>query len=172
MGDERRAVAWVLSALLGEGNASVLYQHIRDELGAAYNVYSETIPYRQSGLFSIYYAASHANAGIVMDTIRKDIQRLANAGISEEQLTLAKEQMRIAFTLDADNPMDRMFANGRSLTFLDSCRTADQTLEELRSVNREQACVMLRDMFSIPATVAAITGMQAQFQAVAEPILS
>ena len=77
--DEKRYAADLLSAILGGGNSSRLWQEIREERGLAYSVGASTVMYRDSGLFSVYAGTSPQQMGEAVDVavavLRKVWQR-------------------------------------------------------------------------------------------------
>ncbi len=89
--DKRIYPATVLSGILGEGMSSRLFLKVRDELGAAYYVFSEHDGLTDHGLFSIFAGVDTSRAPSVMAAILAECRRLKEEKIASTELLKAKE---------------------------------------------------------------------------------
>ena len=89
--DRRAYSALVLSGILGEGMSSRLFLKIRDELGAAYYVFSDHESLTDHGLFSIFAGVDTSRASFVMSAILAECRRLKEEMVTKAELTKAKE---------------------------------------------------------------------------------
>ena len=64
--DPRRFAVGVLSAALGGGMSSRLFQRIREERGLAYSVYSFASSYADAGQFGVYAGCQPGKADEVL----------------------------------------------------------------------------------------------------------
>jgi predicted Zn-dependent peptidase len=91
--DDRYPVI-LLSAALGGGMSSRLFQRVREELGLCYSVFTYQSFYRVAGVFGIYVGTRAATAERAADAVRAELQRLAGEGLSEFDLDRIKRQVK------------------------------------------------------------------------------
>ena len=70
--DERRFALGVLSAAVGGGMSSRLFQSIREQRGLAYSVYSFTSSYTDTGAFGVYAGCQPSRTPEVLVADRRD----------------------------------------------------------------------------------------------------
>ena len=112
--DERRYALSVLDAILGGGMASRLFQEIREKRGLVYSVYSSHSAYRSGGIFSISASTSPKNAAEVLGLVRAELVRMADDGVSDDELRRAKEHIKGSLLLSLESTSARMIRLGRS----------------------------------------------------------
>lgn len=106
--DERRFAMGVLNNILGGGMSSRLFQEIREKRGLAYSVYSYAAQYADSGLFGVYAGCAPGKAGEVLDLIRTELARVAESGITAEELVRGKGMVKGSYVLGLEDTGSRM----------------------------------------------------------------
>ena len=104
----------VMNNLFGGGMSSRLFQVIREEMGAAYSVYSYPSTYTNCGTLTIYAGTSPETAQPVIDALHEQIALLMKEGISEEEFNMAKDQLKVSYILGLESSSSRMSSIGRS----------------------------------------------------------
>jgi predicted Zn-dependent peptidase len=89
---ERRYAGHLLETIFGQGISSRLWQKIREERGLAYSVGASGISYRDRGTFNIFAATSPEHFTEAIDLATKEMKLLKDAGVTADELALAKEQ--------------------------------------------------------------------------------
>ncbi|MBO7432695.1 MAG: insulinase family protein [Salinivirgaceae bacterium] len=95
----------ILLTVLGGYFGSRLMSNIREEKGYTYGISSTIVMYKQAGLLRI---ASEVKAGFalqVVDEIRKEMQRLKDEPISNEELNLVRNYMTGELIQQFDGPL-------------------------------------------------------------------
>ena len=82
------------NTLFGSGMSSILFHNIREKLGVVYNIDSELVSYKDSGIFLISACTNPKNLSKLLLTIKKEILQLKDKGISVSQLNYAKERLQ------------------------------------------------------------------------------
>ena len=96
--------AYVMNYILGGGGfTSRLYEEVREKRGLAYSVYSYLAPLQYAGLYMGGVATRNDGVAQTLDIIRAEIARLAETGISAEELSAAKQYLTGAFPLRLDS---------------------------------------------------------------------
>jgi zinc protease len=95
--------AFVMNHILG-GSAfsSRLYKEVREARGLAYSVYSAVMPLDYTALFLSGTATRSDRTGQALEVMEAEIQKLAQTGPTEEELTKAKSFLTGSFALRFD----------------------------------------------------------------------
>jgi predicted Zn-dependent peptidase len=109
-----RQVLNVLDHVLGGGMSSRLFQSVREERGLAYNVYSYRSSYQGAGDLAVYAGTAPSRAPEVVKLITEELDKMATAGVTEDELSAAKSHIRGATALGLEDSGARMSRLGRS----------------------------------------------------------
>ena len=112
--DERRFAMGVLSAALGGGMSSRLFQEIREKRGLAYSVYSYAQQFVGSGLIGFYAGCNPAKAVEVVEIIRSVLNDVAVNGMTQEEIDRAKGAVRGSLVLSQEDTGSRMSRIGKN----------------------------------------------------------
>jgi zinc protease len=80
----------VLATILGEGRSSVLYQVLKEKKRLAFSVDAGNMTMKDDGIFYVSANFEPQKCKQVQDTIFAEIKKIQEKGITDEQLTLAK----------------------------------------------------------------------------------
>ncbi len=98
--------AQVLSAVLGGGMSSRLFQEVRERRGLCYSIYAFHWSFSDSGILGIHAATGPGDAGELMPVILGELERAAH-DIGETELQRAKAQLRAGLLMTLENPAAR-----------------------------------------------------------------
>lgn len=98
----------LLSAALGGGMSSRLFQRIREELALAYSVYSFQSLYSRSGVFGIYLGTRPGWSADALDAVRTVCAAVVRGGLSSDELARTKEQVKGETMLSLESPGARV----------------------------------------------------------------
>lgn len=130
---EERYTLSVLNSILGGSVSSRLFQKIREDSGLTYSIYSYGSSYRDTGLLHIYAAMNPTQTPTVVKKIQQIVGDIKKKGVTAEELSMTKEQIKTELILGSESAKSRMNSNGKSM--LNRGRIA--TLEELtEGINR------------------------------------
>lgn len=135
MADPRYYSFSVLNNIMGGSMSSRLFQNIREEKGLAYSVYSMNSSFSKSGYYNIYAGVSHERIGKAIDGIKEELDMLDKKGITEEELSMSKEQLKSSYIFGQENVASRMFTIGKNLLLLGKVYTAEEVLEGIDRVS-------------------------------------
>lgn len=146
----------LMSSILGGSMSSRLFQNIREQKGLAYNVSSMNSFSSFTGFFNIYAGVSHENIGKTIREIRRELQKMAEEGVTEEELSIAKEQVKTSNIFSLENPAALMFSLGRNKLLMNRLFSVDESLEKFSAVTRQdilRAAEMIGDLDNYCAAV-------------------
>lgn len=148
--DERRWALEVLSAAVGGGMSSRLFQQVREERGLAYSVYSNVDTYADTGAFSVYAGCQPERLGAVVEVINEVLASVASAGISEEELARGKGQLRGGLVLGLEDTASRMSRIGRSELNYAEHLDVTQTLARIDAVTCAEVAAVAAEVLRRP----------------------
>jgi len=107
-GDDRNFALAILDAVFGASATSRLFQEIREKRGLAYDISTEAIGFRNTGVFYATGAANPENFPAVMALMRGEVERLRREGITARELERAREQMKSGLAMALESTLERM----------------------------------------------------------------
>jgi len=146
--DEGRYPLSVLDTILGGGMSSRLFQEVREKRGLAYSVYSFQQSYRDAGLFGVSAGTSPATVQECIDVIVEQLDLIADKGVAESELRLAKEHMKGSLTLSLESTASRMMRLGRSEYNLGRYLTTEEIEQKIEAVTLEEVHALAREIFA------------------------
>ena len=158
--DDPRYYAFVLlNSIFGGSMSSRLFQNIREQKGLAYSVCSMNLFSSYWGFFSIYAGVSPEKAEEALDAIHYELDTLRENGVTEEELAMAKEQMKSSYIFGLESVNSRMFSIGKNKLLLDRVYAEEEVLSSFDRVTRDdirEVAEMIGDYSSYCG--AAVTG--------------
>ena len=158
--DDRRSHLSVLNSVFGGGMSSRLFQEVRERRGLAYAVYSFGSSYSDAGVFGIYAGCSPAKAGQVAELMLAEFRRLAEHGVTDEELRRAVGQLSGASALALEDSDTRMSRLGRAEITSGEFVDLDETLRRLALVSTENVRVLAEELVSRPLSIAAVGSVE------------
>src|SRR4051794_40352191 len=115
--DDRRFALRVLDAIFGGLSSSRLFQAVREERGLAYSVYSFSAQFTDTGEIGLYVGTRPDNLAEAMHIVGEELERLRGEGVSEEELTRARENVKARIVLGLESAPARMSRLGASVLY-------------------------------------------------------
>lgn len=138
MYDEDRYAMQMLSAILGDGMSSRLFQSVREENGLCYSIYSFSDSYRDTGLFSVYTALGKPMETRAIELIGEVLRRFREEGPTRAELSRCREQRKTGMLMGLESTSSRMTHLGRSELFRDHVAQPDELIAHYDAVTEEQ----------------------------------
>ncbi|WP_067178628.1 M16 family metallopeptidase [Microtetraspora niveoalba] len=154
--DDRRFALGMLNAALGGGMSSRLFQEIREKRGLAYSAYSYTSQYADTGQFGIYVGCLPSKIDDVLKICRDELARVVAHGITPEEITRGKGQMRGGLVLGLEDTGSRMSRIGKSELVYERLMPVDEVLARIEAVTPDDIAEVAQDILNRPLTLAVI----------------
>ena len=154
--DKRRFAMSVLSAALGGGMSSRLFQEIREKRGLAYSVYSYAQQFAGSGLVGFYAGCNPTKAYEVVSIIRDVLHDVANNGLNHEELERAQGAVSGSLVLSQEDTGSRMTRIGKSELVHGEVLGFDEILREISKVDSEQIRQLAGEFLTKSPTLAVV----------------
>lgn len=146
----------VFNNIFGGGMSSRLFQKIREEMGAAYSVYSYPTSYPDCGVYAIYAGTSIQQAQQVVDEIRRQVDRFLADGFTDREFTQARDQLKGGYILGLESTSSRMSALGRSKLLLGYANEIDEVIRRIERVTPQDVMSVARRILESPFAAAAV----------------
>jgi len=147
-GDEDRFAWQVMCTVLGGGMSSRLFQTVRERHGLCYAIGSFTSSYRDTGMLGVSTAVSRETEEKALSLIRREVERLRADGITAEELTRAREQMKSGIVLAMESTSARMNRMGSAILLMGRYLTAEEIIERYDAVTAEDVLRLARETLS------------------------
>ena len=135
--DERRFAMGILSAALGGGMSSRLFQEIREKRGLAYSVYAYAQQFAGSGTLAFYAGCNPTKAVEVVEIIREVLSDVADNGMTHEEIERAKGAVRGSLVLSQEDSGSRMSRIGKNEIVYGQVMDFDDILKAISRVSAE-----------------------------------
>jgi len=140
----------VLSAALGGGMSSRLFQKIREQRGLAYSVYTFNTGYSDSGQFGVYAGCQPGKADEVLGLMIEELDAVAHGSLTAEEIARGKGQMRGSIVLGLEDSGSRMSRIGKSELAYGDIMGLDELLQRVDAVTPADVAAMAADLLSRP----------------------
>jgi len=137
-GNEKLYTEIAINNVLGGGMSSRLFQKIRENKGLVYSIYSYPTSYKESGIFTIYAAMNPLNVKEVLKLIKNEINQLCSKGLSEEEISKSKEQLKGSYIIGLESTSARMNSIGKSELMLQKIYSPEEVLEKIDRINTKE----------------------------------
>ncbi|NGN67212.1 insulinase family protein [Streptomyces sp. A7024] len=154
--DERRWALSVLSAALGGGMSSRLFQEVREKRGLAYSVYSYASGFADCGLFGIYAGCRPGQVQDVLKLCRAELDQVAAHGLTDDEVRRAIGQLSGATVLGLEDTGAIMHRIGKSELCWGEQLSVDDMLARISSVTPDDVRAVARDVLGRRPSLAAI----------------
>ena len=127
----------VLSNIIGGSMSSRLFQSIREKLGLAYSVYSYPTSYTGTGTLTLYAGTGEKQVKEVLARMIEEIERVRKEGVTKEELSRCRDQLKGSYLLGMESSGSRMNALGKTLLLQKREYSEEETLRRIECVTME-----------------------------------
>ncbi|MFM8782438.1 MAG: M16 family metallopeptidase [Actinomycetota bacterium] len=154
--DERRFAMSVLSAALGGGMSSRLFQEVREKRGLAYSVYSYAQQFAGTGMLGFYAGCTPQKATEVIRIIREILNDVAVNGLTHEELLRAQGAVKGTLVLSQEDTGSRMSRIGKSELVHGEVLGFDEILGAISSVTSSEIRELASEFLTKSPTLAIV----------------
>ncbi len=153
--DPDHYAATMLSAILGGGLSSRLFQEVREKRGLAYDIHSFSSSFRDSGIFGVYAGTSEGAVGEVIRRTAEEFHGLAGK-VRPEELDRAMAQARSGLLMSLESCSGQAEALAHQLRVHQRPVSVDEHLQRLAAVDGPAVSRVARRLLASPPTLAAV----------------
>ena len=167
---EDRFHSYVLNTVLGGGMSSRLFQNIREKQGLAYAVFSELMPYADTGCLTVYAGTSLESAKNVVDCVVKEFRSLKEEPVPPEELRRSRDHLKGSLMLGLESTSSRMSNLARQELHFGRFFSLDELVEGIEKVTAEDVQRMAQTFFDPNRIAVAILGNLGDFKITREDL--
>ena len=132
----------------GPGLSSRLNLALREKRGLVYTVESTLTTYTDTGVWAIYFGCDHHDAEKCKRIVKRELQRLCDAPLSEKALNAAKRQIIGQIALSYDNFESVAIGMGKRMLHYGRTQTKEQFIARIQALTAEQVWDAAREIFN------------------------
>jgi predicted Zn-dependent peptidase len=143
--DPRRFAASLLAVIIGDDVGSRFFWELVDKaLAEAASMQFGAMD--GTGAFYSYIRCGSDNVPKVLDVVAKVFRDVEENGITQDELTKAKNKLLSALVIKNELPMGRLIDLGFNWTYLHEYRAVAQDIEDIKSVTAEQVNSLIEQL--------------------------
>lgn len=154
-GDKDFFSSRILSAILGGGMSSRLFQEVREKRGLVYSVYSFYSAYGDNGLFGIYAGTGPERLEELMPVLCDEVQKIKQ-DVTEDEVSRAQTRLKAGLLMGRESMMTRADQNAKYLLEKDEAFNADDLIRDIDAVTRDKVSAVAERIFSSPHTLSGL----------------
>ena len=147
-GDDRRFALTILDTVFGGSTSSRLFREVREKRGLAYAVGSYTQQFVDGGLVGLYVGTREDNVEEACEVIGSELTSLSAEGISDDELTRAKESVKGRMVLSSESTAARMARIGKSVLFDTDVLTLDEMIAKIDAVTADEVATLATEFYA------------------------
>ncbi len=133
--DERKYAAYLLNDIFGGTMSSRLFQTIRETQSLCYNISSSVRLFQKGGLFTIFAGTFKENTQRLLDSIKNELKRLKEEGVTQDELDRAKTYFKGSYLLSLESPHSIMIKQGIDTIIYGDYVDEHETIKKVESVS-------------------------------------
>ena len=153
-----RHALYVLNTILGGSMSSRLFQHIREDRGLAYAVYSTLTSYSDAGMISIYAGCASEKVAQVVDLALEELRGLRQNPVPADELRRAKDHLKGSLMLNLESTSSRMSHLARQYIFFGRHFTLDEMTDAIEAVSGDDVLRVANELFRDQGLTATVVG--------------
>ena len=132
----------------GPGLSSRLNLALREKRGLVYTVESTLTTYTDTGVWAIYFGCDHHDAEKCKRIVKKELQLLCDAPLSDKALAAAKRQIIGQIALSYDNFESVAIGMGKRMLHYGRTQTKEKMIERIQSLTAEKVWDAAKEVFN------------------------
>lgn len=136
------------TSILGGGISSRLFQNLREEKGLVYSVGAVSQSYSKTGILNIYAGTGDNEVDEALECIKNEVEDIGKNGVTPEELSRVKEQLKGNFILGMEGTTSRMTVMGKNQLLKGFVDTQDEVLAKIDAINLEDVKDTVKDVMN------------------------
>ncbi|PIW28280.1 MAG: peptidase M16 [Rhodospirillales bacterium CG15_BIG_FIL_POST_REV_8_21_14_020_66_15] len=153
--DDDYYAASVLSALLGGGMSSRLFQEVREKRGLVYSIYSYQSAYTDGGLFGIYAGTGADEVRELMPLIADELNKVRVA-VDDDEVARARAQLKASILMSLESTSSRCEQLARQMLIYGRPIPTEEIVARIDAVTAQDVVRVAERLFGAKPTLSAI----------------
>ena len=148
----------VMNTILGGSMSSRLFQHIREDRGLAYAVFSGISTYTDAGMLTVYAGCANERVPEVVDLSLAELRQMRDEPVPDSELRRAKDHLKGSLMLNLESTSSRMSHLARQYMAFGRHFTLDEMLASIERITVEDVQRVAVDLLKERDLVATVVG--------------
>jgi len=153
-----RHALYVMNSILGGSMSSRLFQHIREDRGLAYSVFSTITSYSDAGMVTIYAGCANDKVAQVVDLALAELREIRETPVPGDELKRAKDHLKGNLVLNLESSASRMSHLARQYILFGRQYTLDEMTKAVDAVTADDVRRVATELFTDAALAATVVG--------------
>ncbi len=146
--DDRYHTLQVLSTILGGNMSSRMFQTIREEKGLCYSIRSQVDEFTDTGLLTTRAGVKLDDVLSATEAIRNEYDRMAQKGITSEELTKAQNYLIGKMDLSTEDTEEVAHHFAKDALLYDLTEDFEQIKTKIKSVEKEEVEALAKELLT------------------------
>ena len=156
--------AQLLSAILGGGMSSRLFQEVREKRGLCYSIYAFHWSFADTGMFGVHAATGPGDVAELMPVVLGELERAAH-DIDQRELDRARAQLRAGLLMTLESPMARAAQLARQMLLFGRPIPVEELVAKVNAITVADVRKLAEDIFTgSPPTVSAVGALDGMME--------
>lgn len=138
----------VINAIIGDTVSSRLFQHLREERGLCYTVYSFFSVNRDSAFWSAYAAVPYSRTTETVEALQEELDTVRRCGFTDSEITDAKSHLVGELYLSAEDIENRMKRLARQFLYDEMVLSVDESVSVLSEISNADISTFMQENIS------------------------
>ncbi|MFW6119280.1 MAG: M16 family metallopeptidase [Petrotogales bacterium] len=138
----------VFNVFFGSGMSSILFHNIREKQGMVYNIHSEYVAYKDFGSFFINASTNPRNVDKLLESIRREMQRLKSDGVKNNELNYGKERLKGKLMMSTESTLATMSRHIDEMITMGYPSSIEDILEKIDSLTVKKVSDVINNHLS------------------------
>ncbi len=145
-GHPDRMAVTMLSAVLGMGTSSRLFQEVREKKALVYSIYTTVSQCSDASSLATYMSCTDANVIEAMETVASVTSKLVSDGLEPGELEMAKRLVKGANVRTMESTVNRLYRLGTNHMLNGSHQTLEERLAAIDAVSEDDLMRVAQDL--------------------------
>jgi predicted Zn-dependent peptidase len=155
--DDKYALSMLGSIFSGD-MSSRLFVNVRERLGLVYTIMGGTELTEIGGYYFIYFSCTPENTKIVIETVKNEIAKILNAGVTEEELQKVKNIKKTGILFESENTEAVNSRNTRELIQYGKIKTNEEIFEIINNITTAKVNEIAEKYLNVNRVITAVVG--------------
>ena len=156
--DKRMDALKIANIVYGGGMSSRLFQQVREKMGLCYTVYAYASQYENAGKLEVYAGVNPDKRDEAVSAIKAVTEEFAKNGITEQEFTRGREQLKSAFILSQESTSSQMKIYGKECMYFDRVFNFEQKIADINAVTLEEVNSVIKEIYDFSKVATATVG--------------
>jgi len=138
----------LLSAVIGSGTSSRLFQEVREKKALVYSVHNVIEQHSDAGALCTYLSSTHENVIEAMETTAKVYRDIRDNGLEKGELERTKNLIKGVLVRSMESTERRLFLLGRRFLLNGKYQSLSERLKEISDVTEEDLMRVASDVIN------------------------